>query len=108
MPRARSLPSEITIYTLGEVCSQWRAWLAKLPKPRRTGALAAAKWPVDASAVEEVDAAGVQLLLSLSHSVSRERRVLELVNPSRKLASALEALGVSSLMTTRETRGPVA
>ena len=100
MPQSRALPADLTIYTLAAVHRQWLEWLAKLPKARRTSAQGDAPWPVDASAVDEVDAAGVQLLLALSHSLAAKRRALRLINASGALASACEALGAATLLTS--------
>lgn len=55
---------------------------------------------IDASSVEEVDASGVQLLLSLSRELSARGRALQLVAPSKPLLNALETLGVRALLTT--------
>ena len=59
---------------------------------------AAAPWAIDASAVTEVDAAAVQLLVSLSHALAVRSRTLALTNPSRPMVRACDALGVSSLL----------
>jgi anti-anti-sigma regulatory factor len=98
MPQSRALPSELTIYTLAALHREWLEWLASVPKARRTSAQSDAPWPVDASAVDEVDAAGVQLLLALSHSLAAKRRALRLINASGPLASACEALGAATLL----------
>ena len=102
MPQPRSLPSEITIYTLSALHSQWQDWLPRVPSARRSAALRDTSWPVDASEVDEIDAAGVQLLLSLAHSMTLRRRTLRLINPSRSLTNACEALGVSMLLAANK------
>lgn len=97
-----ALPRELTIYTVGELRPEWLAWLARrdaacatdAPEPGADGECC----PVDAAAVEEVDAAGVQLLLALSAQLARERRGLRLVQPSRQLAAACQALGLTALL----------
>ncbi|MCA3181610.1 MAG: STAS domain-containing protein [Burkholderiales bacterium] len=53
---------------------------------------------VDASPVEEVDAAGVQLLVALSHSLAARGRRLHLHAPSEPLRDACRTLGVPELI----------
>jgi ABC-type transporter Mla MlaB component len=99
MTTDRSLPSELTIYTVGELRPQWLAWLAD------TSAAETEAFAVDAAAVAEVDAAGVQLLLSLHRSLINRQQALRLVAPSRTLATACEALGLSALVGPVEPSG---
>jgi anti-anti-sigma regulatory factor len=93
MSTALALPPEFTIYTAAETRA---AWLAALAAPGE-GALA-----VQASAVAEVDAAGVQLLASLARTLEAQQRTLQLVEPSAALASACERLGLSALLSSGE------
>ena len=97
MTPARSLPSELTIYTVGELRPQWLAWLADTPAISATLATDDS-FPVDAAAVAEVDAAGVQLLISLQRALSVRHQALRLVAPSRALATACTALGLAALV----------
>lgn len=53
---------------------------------------------VDASEVDEVDAAGVQLLLALSRSLASRGRRLHLHAPSGPLREALRTLGAHALI----------
>lgn len=86
------LPRELTIYSVGELRP---AWLARLAT---AGHEAPAE--IDAAAVEEVDAAGVQLLLALSHTLAHEQRhELRLINASPTLQAACHALGLGRLLT---------
>ncbi len=62
---------ELTIYAVGELHPQWLR-----PGWRASSADAADAWAVDAAAVGEVDAAGVQLLLSLANLLARDQRRL--------------------------------
>ena len=73
MSTALVLPAEMSIYNVAELRAQWLAWLDAAP----------AEGPgcVDASAVAEVDAAGLQLL-----------------QPSTALQGACQALGMQSLL----------
>ena len=89
MANTHALPAELTIYTVGETGPKWLAWLDGGGDERL---------PVDASAVAEVDAAGVQLLLSLANALRRRDRELELVDPSPVLAAACDALGAGALI----------
>lgn len=105
MPNTPVLPAEITIYTIGTLHQEWLKWLAKVPAPRRSAAGQDKPWLLDASAVDEVDAAGVQLLLSLSHSLAKKRRTLRLIHPSHSISSACSALGVGTLLMTDDAAG---
>jgi ABC-type transporter Mla MlaB component len=104
MPQPLFLPSELTIYAVGELKLQWLAWLHATLE---TGATDAA-CHVDAAAVDEVDAAGVQLLVSLSHGLARSRLTLQLTDPSDPLSRACEALGVGHLLASTQARGACA
>ncbi|WP_338415077.1 STAS domain-containing protein, partial [uncultured Sphaerotilus sp.] len=73
-----SLPAELTIYTVGELYPQCLVWMR---------ANARQDLPVQAQDVREVDAAGVQLLLSWSCTLSSEQRGLHLVGPSAALVA---------------------
>lgn len=98
MARTHSIAGDLTIYAVGPLLTQFKGWVAKLPKGRRGAALIDTPLPVDASGVNEVDAAGVQLLLALSKSLTSQRRPLQLVDPSGPLVNACRALGVSSVL----------
>lgn len=84
-----ALPPELTIYTAAETRT---AWLAALAEPG-DGTLA-----LEAGAVSEIDAAGVQLLASLARSLAAQQRTLKLVGPSPALQGACERLGLSDLL----------
>jgi ABC-type transporter Mla MlaB component len=96
------LPSEITIYTVADLRTQCLAWLAQGGAGSPDDATGHGSWRVDAAAVQEVDAAGLQLLQSLAHSVAlghphRHLR-LHVQNPSLALAGACTALGFTALL----------
>ncbi len=103
MARSHSLPADLTIYSAGLLRTQLQGWVAKLPTGRRGIALNGSPLPVDASGDNEVDAAGVQMLLALSKSLTTRRRPLRLIDPSAPLVNACGALGVASLLLV----GPV-
>jgi anti-anti-sigma regulatory factor len=88
MAVTRALPAELTIYTVGETCPQCLAWIDADGDERVA---------VDAAAVSDVDAAGVQLLLSLSNALQRRDRELVLTDPSPALIAACAALGAAAL-----------
>lgn len=87
------LPAELTIYTISELYSQCVSW-ANAPVHESADVFLR----VDADSVAEVDAAGVQLLLSLSNSLAAQKRRLQLIEPSQALRVACEALGAGTLM----------
>lgn len=94
MSQTLSLPPELTIYTVGELRPQWLSWLADAAQAGSPSG----EYAVEAGAVDQVDAAGVQLLLSLGNAVAQRERRLQVLNPSMPLAEACAALGVSSLL----------
>ena len=93
MQEPLSLPAELTIYSVGEWAPRLRAHLTGRVDD---GCLDSLR--VEADAVREVDAAGVQLLLALANTLAREQRVLQFVAPSAPLARACAALGASTLL----------
>ena len=93
-----SLPAELTIYSLTSLREEWLGWVSKTAKARKVSQRANKPWQVDASRVDEVDAAGVQLLLALAHSLSTKNRSLQLINPSNPIANACRGLGVANLL----------
>lgn len=91
------LPAELTIYTAAETRSAWLAWL--------TGAtgLDEPVCAVDASGCDEVDAAGLQLLVALAHSLARRQRRLQLLQPPAALRAACTELGLADLLGVTAT-----
>jgi ABC-type transporter Mla MlaB component len=85
-PAALQLPAELTIFAVAELREPWQAWLSTLPPATQAA--------VQAEAVDEVDAAGLQLLLSLQRSVSAAGHSLHLLQPSHALREGCEALGL--------------
>jgi len=100
MPTALRLPDELTIYTASEAHASFLSWLHG-DDPVTT---AMDPLRVDAGAVAEVDAAGVQLLLSLAHSLEQRQRALVLVAPSDCLSAACGVLGVPWLVDPSAAR----
>jgi anti-anti-sigma regulatory factor len=91
MTEACTLPAELTIYTVGECMPFCLAWL-------RTDAHTALVLDVDASHVAEVDAAGIQLLISLANGLARRDSQLRLMAPSQALQNACAQLGAGFLL----------
>jgi ABC-type transporter Mla MlaB component len=97
MSNPRSLPPEFTIYSLATLRKQWLASLPKGARGKRAAAKRATAWTIDASAVTEVDAAALQLLVSLSQALAMRNSALTLVDPSGPLRKACDALGLGFL-----------
>lgn len=95
---ALRLPAELTIYTAGELHPQWLAWLAWLAASDTAAA-------VEADAVDQVDAAGVQLLLALQRALAGRGRPLALHNPSAALQAACAALGLQGWLAQHSAQG---
>lgn len=96
------LPAELTIYTAAETRSAWLAWLAG-----ETG-MDEPVCAVDASACDEVDAAGLQLLVALAHSLARRQRRLQLLQPSGPLRAACTELGLADLLLVADAQEALA
>lgn len=96
-----ALPAEMTIYTAAELHPQWLQWLDTVTAegPPAT---------VQADAVDQVDAAGLQMLLSLGHALSGRRQVLRLHAPSGALRQACEALGLQDWLRAHTHTPPPA
>jgi ABC-type transporter Mla MlaB component len=83
------LPAELTIYTVGELHPQWLAWLAASePVAAVTG-----------ECVDQVDAAGLQLLLALQRALANKGHSLALHDPSTALQAACQALGLQDWLS---------
>ena len=95
MTDALHLPSELSIYSVGEVHQAWMSrWgdLRALPLDE--------EFLIHADQVEQIDAAGVQLLLSLRRFlVSRGARP-RFKDPSAILMASCASLGVFELLDT--------
>lgn len=89
MPRA--LPAELSIYSAADTHAHMLRWLDADRDTR--------VWPVQAGDVAQADAAGVQLLLSLSHSLHARGQQLHLVTASDALQQACRRLGLSQRLS---------
>ena len=93
LPPAMRLPAELTIYTVGELHPQWLAWMEQMgTRARAPGGSAA----VRADAVDQVDAAGLQLLMALQRSLASRGLRLDLLDPSEPLRAGCQALGLGA------------
>lgn len=92
------LPEELTIYTAAELHGRWLADLAAGPAPHAAddgeGTLAV----IDAAAVEQVDGAGLQLLLSLLRTLADRGLAVRVERPSAVLCAAAAAVGLDAHM----------
>ncbi|MFM1988285.1 MAG: hypothetical protein RJA99_1242 [Pseudomonadota bacterium] len=88
MTRRLELPRELCVPAVAALRTACLEWLdAEDADPQ-----------VDASPVEEIDAAGVQLLIALSHSLAARGRRLHLHAPSGPLRDACRTLGAPALI----------
>lgn len=93
------LPAELTIYTAAETRSAWLTWLAD----HAGGAgNADALCSADASGCDEIDAAGVQLLVALAHSLAQQQRRLQLQHASTPVRQACRDLGLAAWLLADE------
>ncbi len=86
------LPAELTIYTVCELRTHWLAWLAGVVADAGDDA------SIDASAVDQIDAAGVQLLAALFRSFDAKHLALRVSAASETLRSACATLGMNELL----------
>ncbi len=98
------LPTELTIYTVGELHPQWLAWLGQVG-PAHDGDAAV---EVQAAAVDQIDAAGLQLLLSLQHALAALGRHCHLRDASQVLTDGCAALGLSGWLASHTDCGAAA
>lgn len=103
MSDIRILPSEVTIYTVGELRELCQGWLAEAPKDDDDAACSS--WMVSAQSVDQADAAGVQLLLALDRSLAATECQLCLLHPSSVLKGAFDALGLTEWLELRTVEG---
>lgn len=90
-----ALPPELTIYNVGELCETWRATLAAAPND---GDADGAVYRLDGGAVEAVDAAGLQLVVSLANHLAGRQQRLVVERPTRLLKEACTMLGLAALL----------
>ncbi|MFG6489195.1 lipid asymmetry maintenance protein MlaB [Roseateles sp. BYS78W] len=96
---ALPLPSELSIYSAAELHPQWLAWAGDAASAG-TEALA------DGQGVDQVDGAGVQLLLALQRCLAARGCTLRLRAPSLPLREACAALGLATWLGDLQTPSP--
>lgn len=96
------LPAELTIYTAAETRTAWLHWLGE-----HAGAAgdADALCAADASGCDEIDAAGVQLLVALAHSLAQQQRRLQLQHASTPVRQACRDLGLAAWLLADASSG---
>ncbi len=85
---ALQLPPELSVYTVAGLRPQWLAWVEQV-----AGAGSAAD--ADGSAVDQVDGAGLQLLVALQHSLAARGCALRLRGASRPLHDGCASVGLA-------------
>lgn len=90
MATSLSLPAELAIYTANEVRAQLLDMAQAAP-------LSETHLHVDASAVSEIDGAGLQLLISLDKSLRSRGQRLVLASPSTCVQQAMQLAGATHL-----------
>ena len=85
-----ALPEELTIYTVGDLRTRWLGWLAGLSDDA----------VIDGAAVTQVDAAGVQLLVSLTRSLDARELAWRLQGVGGAMRDACLTLGVATRLGT--------
>ncbi len=85
------LPAELTIYHVAEL---HRDWLARLTAIDREPAEAASAC-IDATALQQLDGAGLQLLLSLRRALVERGIVVQMQGVGGVLQAAAAALGLA-------------
>ena len=90
MTAAITLPTELTIYSVASLRAEWLTALSATESHDPC--------VVDGAAVDQIDAAGLQLLLALSHSLAERQRPLHLSPASRVLRSACQDLGLTQVL----------
>lgn len=81
-----ALPEELTIYTVGDLRTRWLGWLAAVGDDA----------VIDGAAVTQVDAAGVQLLVSLTRSLDARELAWRLQGVGGALREACHTLGMAA------------
>lgn len=79
------IDGECSIYRAAELAASLQAWLQQVPPDTSVLTL-------DLSQVQELDSAGLQLLLSLQRSVQEQQRCLQLTDVSPAVRAVLQLL----------------
>jgi ABC-type transporter Mla MlaB component len=98
------LPPELTIYHVAELHRDWLQRLAELDR----GDAAAAPAALDASPLQQLDGAGLQLLLSLRKALAERGLEPPLRGAGPALQAAATALGLQARLGLATTGGAAA
>jgi len=90
-----ALPADLSIYTARETHASWLAFIGERPESDRLDPTLAS---IDASRVETIDGAGVQLLTSLARTLALRGLTLVIEAPSHILRRSCETAGIASLL----------
>lgn len=93
IPAPLALPAELSIYTVGGLRPHWLAWLADAGDGPHV---------LDAAAVDEIDGAGLQLVLALAGQIERDGHTLAIRTPSAPFAAACRSFGLAALLGDAE------
>ena len=91
------LPAEFNIYAVADV---WRSVNAGLPAAGGRDTLA-----IDCAQLREIDAAGVQILLSLAHTARQRAITVQFESMPAFLSERLQSLGAAELFATSQEEG---
>lgn len=83
------LPAELTIYTAAQTRESWLGTLASDADGPMT---------LQGAGVGDIDAAGLQLLVSLRRTLAARQRALHLLEPSEVLRAACTRAGLGELL----------
>lgn len=100
-----ALPGDITIFGAAALKSQLSGWFATVSAHEGNSGDDDSPVLVDAGAVAEADAAGVQLLVAFSKSLAAHGRSLRIVNAGSLLDGACRTLGVGTLLMVDDNAG---
>lgn len=96
MSTAQTLPTELTIYTVSEIYQHLMQLVSD--RVKSTPANEQKVLAIQASAVADIDAAGLQLLISMSRYLSARDVRLVLEEASERLVRACTMLGLTHLL----------
>lgn len=97
---ALTLPGEFTVHGVTDLRSQWLLALEGIRSGGGAGSV-----QLCADAVDEVDTAGLQLLVSLAHACRAAGASLRLDHPSPPLVAAVATLGLAAFLNIPTSEG---
>jgi anti-anti-sigma regulatory factor len=94
-----NLPAELTIYNVAQTRDAMQAWVAQID-PNEHEPL-----QIVASAVEDIDGSGLQLLGSLLQTLGRMGQSWQIAQPTQALLNAAQTLGAQSWLNATPSGG---